>query len=407
MKRKVKLKLITGDGGNGWVSFRKEKFVPKGGPDGGDGGNGGDIIFRPSKEVWDLRAFEDNQLLKSGDGGRGGKGKKNGKRGADLIIKVPVNTQIKISDDKNIVVKNKDITLLKGGDGGRGNRTFKNSINQEPMLAEAGDSGIKTSVELIVTDSPEVAIFGLSNSGKTYILNKLTNITAKEADYLFTTTVPNIAEIKSDIENIKVIEIPDFINYKKAAKYSSLLANIKVLIIIINHDDSSKETYELIMQSVLPQTASLCAKILILNKFNKHIKEPEVGIEINNIFYVIEGKLNVEKLKEVITRLTKNNPKDDKDSLKEDTPPEEEIFVHAPPIIKSLGKPNFSYSGNVVKIFDNKLVRIAKGSNLNKPEAQLQFHNLLNKSGYLKALTEAGVKKGSIIKFDEVEMEFK
>ena len=111
----------------------------------------------------------------------------------------------------------------------------------------------------------QVALFGLSNSGKTYILNKLTNIAAKEADYSFTTTTPNIAEIKSDIENIKIIEIPDFINYKKASKYAHLLADIKVLVVIINHDDNTKEIYEQMMQNIVGKTPASCTKILILN----------------------------------------------------------------------------------------------------------------------------------------------
>ena len=400
MRTKVKLILITGDGGDGWVSFRKEKFAPRGGPDGGDGGNGGDIIFRPSKDIWDLRSFEEDQVLKSEDGGNGGKSKKNGKKGEDLIIDVPVNTMIKVSGKETIVINNKYVTLLRGGDGGRGNRTFKNSTNQEPLLAESGDGGVRVGVELEIKDLPEVALFGLSNSGKTYILNKLTNIAAKEADYSFTTTTPNIAEIKSDIENIKIIEIPDFINYKKASKYAHLLADIKVLVVIINHDDNTKEIYEQMMQNIVGKTPTSCTKILILNRFAETAEEPSLGFEKDRVFCVIDGKIDVGKLKSLIARLTKEPPR-------ETAPSTQEVFIHEPPIIKGFERPNFSYSGGVVEIFDNKLVRIAKGSNLSKPEAQLQFHNLLNKSGYLKAFEDAGVTKGSIIKFGEVEMEFK
>ncbi len=400
MKTKINLILISGRGGDGWVSFRKEKFVPRGGPDGGDGGDGGDVILRPSEDIWDFRDFEENQILVGGDGGDGGKSKKNGKKGENLIINVPFNTEVVFSNQKK-VIKDNDLLLLKGGDGGRGNRTFKNSINQEPLLAEAGDKGQEVNIELKIKDLPEAVIFGLSNSGKTYILNKITNAAAKEADYPFTTTTPVIAEIKNDIESIKVAEIPDFINYKKATEHSSLLSEAKVVIITINHDDKAAETYRVINKIVDNKTGDFCEKILILNKSKETLKNKfNANIDPKNIFYVTNNDIDIERLKNLVITLGKTN-NNKYEPLKEDA------FIHEPPIIKDSSKQNFLVSGKTVQVFDKKLVRVAKGSNLSKPEAQLQFHNLLNKSGYLKAFKAAGVSKGSTIKFDDVEMEFK
>ncbi len=400
MKTKIKLILISGSGGDGWVSFRKEKFVPRGGPDGGDGGDGGDVILRPSEDIWDLRNFEENHILVAGDGGDGGKSKKNGKKGKNLIINVPCNTEVVFSNQKK-VIRNSDLILLKGGDGGRGNRTFKNSTNQEPLLAEAGDKGQEINIELKIKDLPEAVIFGLSNSGKTYILNKITNAAAKEADYLFTTTTPVIAEIKNDIESIKIAEIPDFISYKKAIEHSSLLSEAKVVIITINHDDNATETYKTINEIVDNKTGDFCEKILILNKSKEKLKNKfSANIDPNNIFYVTNNHIDVERLKNLVITLSKIN-------FKKYEPLKEESFIHEPPIIKDSNKQNFLVSGKTVQVFDKKLVRVAKGSNLSKPEAQLQFHNLLNKSGYLKAFKAAGVSKGATIKFDDVEMEFK
>jgi len=400
MKTKVKLTLISGDGGDGWVSFRKEKFVPRGGPDGGDGGDGGDVIIKPSNDIWDLRNFEENKKLVAGDGGDGGKSKRNGKGGEDLIINVPYNTEVIFSNQKKLITNN-DFLLLKGGDGGRGNRTFKNSINQEPLLAEAGDKGQEMRVELRIKDLPEAVIFGLSNSGKSFILNKITNVSTKEADYLFTTTTPVIAEIKNDVESIKVAEIPDFINYRKAEEHLSLLSEAKVLIITINHDDEAINTHKTITKIIDDKISDFCTKILILNKSKEVLKNKFVAdVDPSNIFYVINGDVDVDLLKNLIISLCKT-------TFKKDQPPKEDVFVHDPPIIKAPNKQNFCFSGKTVQVFDKKLIRVAKGSNLSKPEAQLQFHNLLNKSGYLKAFKAAGVSKGSTIKFDDVEMEFK
>ncbi|MEC7880508.1 MAG: DUF1967 domain-containing protein, partial [Chloroflexota bacterium] len=376
------------------------KFVPRGGPDGGDGGDGGDVILKPSKDIWDLRHFEDKQVFTSGDGGDGGKSKKNGKKGEDLIINVPFNTEVAFNN-KKIIVKNKDILLLKGGEGGRGNRTFKNSMNQEPLLAEAGDRGQEINIELRIKDLPEVIIFGLSNSGKSYILNQITNAGTKEANYPFTTTTPIIAEIKDDIESIRVAEIPDFINYKKALEYSSFLNEAKVLIITINHDDDAIDTYKTINNIINAKINDHCSKILILNQ-SKEAPKHEFFSDMNqdNIFYVEKNSLDAKRLINSVISLSKIN-------IKKNEPLKDDVFIHEPPIIKSSKTHNFSFSEKTVQVFDKKLVRVAKGSNLSKPEAQLQFHNLLNKSGYLKAFKDAGVSKGATIKFDDIEMEFK
>ena len=400
MKTKVNLILFSGNGGDGWVSFRKEKFVPRGGPDGGDGGDGGDVILKPSKEIWDLRYFEENQILSAGNGGNGGKSKKNGKKGEDLIINIPCNTEINFNNKKEFITNN-EFLLIKGGEGGRGNRTFKNSINQEPLLAEAGDQGQEIKIELIIKDLPEVVIFGLSNSGKSYLLNKITNANTKEADYLFTTTTPIIADLVNDIERVKVAEIPDFINFNKAIEHKSFLIEAKVLIIIIDDNENPLKTYKTIIKKIDDVISDFCEIVLILNKVKKKINNEFITyLDPKNIFYIENKKFNFEILKNLIIKLGKREHKKIREA-------EEQVFIHKPQIIKDPSKQNFSFSGTIVQVFDKKLIRVAKGSNLSKPEAQLQFHNLLNKSGYLKAFKDAGVSKGSTIRFDDVEMEFK
>ncbi|MBT36869.1 MAG: GTPase ObgE, partial [Chloroflexi bacterium] len=137
MKNKVKIILTSGSGGAGCVSFRKEKFVSRGGPDGGDGGDGGDVVLIPNKDMYDLDCFYNYQKFNAGSGEPGGKKNKNGKRGNDLELTLPFNCEINISGETKIIL-NKKTVFLKGGEKGKGNIKFKSSINQEPLLAEYG-----------------------------------------------------------------------------------------------------------------------------------------------------------------------------------------------------------------------------------------------------------------------------
>ena len=139
MKKETEITIKSGKGGNGCISFRKEKFVPKGGPDGGDGGKGGNVIFISEESIIDLSEYYNNQIFISGNGGDGGKRNKNGKNGDDLVLRVPFYTDIIMNNFKKMIGKDEKVVLLNGGDGGKGNKSFKSSTNQEPLLAEAGE----------------------------------------------------------------------------------------------------------------------------------------------------------------------------------------------------------------------------------------------------------------------------
>ena len=399
MKTKVKLILKSGDGGDGWVSFRKEKFIPRGGPDGGDGGDGGDVIIKPDNNMWDLSNYEDSGFISAGDGADGGKSQKNGKRGTNAVLNVPYNCEVTLEDSSVLSIKD-EIVLVKGGEKGKGNKAFKSSINQEPLLAEAGQRGLKVELELKTQTFPTVGIIGNSNSGKSFILNKITNLGAKEADYLYTTTSPVIGNLKTDIENIKIVEIPDFINFKKADEYKFFLNEFNVLLVTIEYSDRFNHIYNQIKQYINKLVHSSCNIIFIITKCTEPIPINQININEENIFQVVDGTIDIHALKNMIVRFNKS-PKKGKGGKSED------IFVHKPKIINITKKFEYDARRNIVVILDNKLIRIARGSNLQKPEAQLQFHNILNKTGYLKAFEKSGITKGAIIKFEDVEMEFK
>jgi len=213
-----KIELRAGNGGNGSVSFIREALLPKGGPGGGNGGHGGNIIFTTDSSIISLDKFLKRHHLIAENGKNGLSHKKNGSKGKDLIVKIPVGTEIwNISDEKNkklvadLRENNESIIVAKGGNGGFGNAHFVNSINQEPLLAESGQQGQKITLLLNLKFIADIGIIGLPNAGKSSLLSVLTQAKPKIANYPFTTIDPNLGVI-SDYKNQKIIvDIPGII----------------------------------------------------------------------------------------------------------------------------------------------------------------------------------------------------
>ncbi len=217
----VTITVKAGNGGDGALSFRREKFIPKGGPDGGDGGSGGNIIIRAS--------LDDNTLIKyrfkknyEAENGVNGMGKKmSGKKGNDLILTVPVGTVVTIKDRQPQIFDLKDegqiVLLAKGGKGGRGNTHFKSAINRTPQQFERGEQGENYEVLLELKLIADIGIIGLPNVGKSSLITKLTNARPKIADYEFTTLEPILGVME---DGTVLADIPGLI--KDASKGKGL-----------------------------------------------------------------------------------------------------------------------------------------------------------------------------------------
>ncbi len=192
----AEIEVQAGKGGNGAVSFRREKYVPKGGPDGGDGGKGGDIIIQADRNLITLMDFKYKSIYKSEDGANGMGAKKSGKDGKDLILKVPVGTTIKEKESGEILAdltKDKEqIVIVRGGRGGRGNTHFKSSTDRAPRKYEEGEAGERKKLILELKLLADVGIVGFPNAGKSTLLKRITQAEVKIADYPFTTLAPNL-----------------------------------------------------------------------------------------------------------------------------------------------------------------------------------------------------------------------
>ena len=212
----VKISVKSGSGGKGSTHLRREKYIPKGGPDGGDGGRGGHVIIRANPQLWTLFTFKFKKHFKAGNGGDGRGSRKSGPKGTDVIVEVPYGTIIKDSISERVIEEiNKDNTeliVLQGGLGGRGNYHFKSSTNQTPRYSQKGISGKEMNLTLELKVLADVGLVGFPNAGKSTLLSVVTSAKPKIANYEFTTLKPNLGIVSmTDYRTFVMADIPGII----------------------------------------------------------------------------------------------------------------------------------------------------------------------------------------------------
>ncbi|HET6925215.1 MAG TPA: GTPase ObgE, partial [Candidatus Saccharimonadales bacterium] len=272
--------VIAGDGGNGKLSFRHEKFIDKGGPDGGDGGNGGDVVLVASRNETTLAAFRYQKELKATDGEPGGKQRMHGKSAGDLEVSVPVGTVVMDEAGKVLADLTHDeqkAVIAHGGRGGYGNAHFVSSTRQAPKFAEKGEPGDSLQVKLELKMIADVGLVGLPNAGKSTLLSRLSNAKPEIADYPFTTLTPNLGVVDIDTDtSVLIADIPGLIegaNEGKGLGHEFLrhVERTSVLIHLIDaYQPDVPEAYRTIrteLEKHDPQLAKR-AEIVALNKID-------------------------------------------------------------------------------------------------------------------------------------------
>ena len=312
--------IISGNGGNGVASFRREKYVPFGGPDGGDGGDGGSIVFLGKSNLRSLKDFKNKKLFRAKNGSNGGKKNKSGKNGSNIEIRVPLGTEIldiqrnkKLAD---ITIDGQRVEILRGGKGGLGNLNFKSSRNRAPRKFTQGKKGSSLKVALNLKTIADISLVGFPNVGKSSIIRRITNSKADVGNYPFTTTSPNLGVCKFDNEDILVADIPGLIENAHLGKglghkFLKHIERSRILIEVLdlsceNIEDLNKQHKDFIYElNMYNKKLKSNIKVIVLNKFDlcKFKNKIKDFIGIKNIS-IIETScikdINLEKLKNII-----------------------------------------------------------------------------------------------------------
>ncbi len=412
----VQIYVRSGKGGDGIIHFRREKFVPRGGPDGGDGGHGGDVFFEVKPILNTLSSFQRNQKFRAQDGFRAGGNNQTGRSGEDLIISVPPGTLVYDADTNellgDLVEPGQRLLICKGGRGGRGNARFANSRNKAPRIAEKGEPFNERNVRLELKLIADVGLVGVPNAGKSTLLSVVTNAKPKIAAYPFTTLQPNLGVAELDYENSLVLaDIPGLIEgaHQGIGLGHEFLRHIQRTRVLIHLLDGMGEDPLMDFAQINSELAlfdpALGEKpqIVVFNKMDLlDVQErwPEIKAELEKRGYEPYSISAIAKtgVREVLYKALQ--------TLKELPPPEEETEI---PVYRMESDPR---EFSVLKVPDGwrvtgeSIERAASMTYWEYGQSIRRFQRILETLGVDKALREAGVEEGDSVFIGEHELEW-
>ena len=290
----VKLNLKSGKGGKGSIHLHREKFITKGGPDGGDGGRGGHVIFRANKNLWTLYHFKFKQHFSAGHGGDGSKNRSSGADGEDVYVEVPLGTVVKNAENQEVLIEftadGQEHILLEGGLGGRGNWHFKSPTRQTPRYAQPGIPGSELQVIIELKVLADVGLVGFPNAGKSTLLAALTAAKPKIADYEFTTLKPNLGIVPyRDFRSFVMADIPGIIEGAAEGKglghyFLRHIERNSVLLFVIPADvDDVKQTFQILFQELKKYNPELLDKKFAIALSKSDLLDQELTQEYQDL----------------------------------------------------------------------------------------------------------------------------
>lgn len=295
----VKLFASSGNGGKGSIHLHREKFITKGGPDGGDGGRGGHVIIKANKHLWTLYTFKFKKHFSAGHGGDGSKNRSSGAQGEDCIVEVPLGTVVRDSETNTVLFEiteeHQEEILLEGGLGGRGNWHFKSATRQTPRYAQPGREGTTLQITLELKVLADVGLVGFPNAGKSTLLAALTSAKPKIADYEFTTLKPNLGIVEyRDYRSFVMADIPGIIEGAAEGKglgyyFLRHIERNSILLFVIPADVKDvKEAFEVLYNELKKYNPELLDKeyMVVLSKadlLDEELKK-EYAEEMNTLF---------------------------------------------------------------------------------------------------------------------------
>jgi GTP-binding protein len=417
----VRIKARAGAGGDGAVSFRREKFVPFGGPDGGDGGDGGAVVVVADPFVSSLLLFRQGGLYRAADGKNGRGAKKHGKSGEDLLLSVPVGTIVsygeQIGSDALIVDLERPgqrVVVARGGRGGWGNTHFASSINQSPRIAQKGESGEMVSVELELRLIADVGIIGYPNVGKSTLLAAASAARPRIADYPFTTREPVLGVVEVGQQSFILAEIPGLIDGAHLGRglgddFLRHIVRTKMLIHLIDGSSASPVKDMICVNTELGLFDSALAQkpqVVALNK----IDLPQVQTRLvemrdsfreagTTVLFVSAG--TGEGVSELMTETMSRLQSITAGGEAREKPPRK-VFHPQPKRIQA----RVQRDGNAFILIAPELERVVARIDMTSPEVRWQFKKQLQRLGVGRALEKAGIKPGDKIRCGDIEWEW-
>jgi GTP-binding protein len=418
----AKIYIRSGKGGNGHISFRRELYVPAGGPDGGDGGKGGDIIFEVDSGLNTLLPFKHRFKYEATDGEEGGKKRCHGKNGEDLIIRVPNGTLIRDTETNKIIYdmtgKNTRVTLLKGGKGGLGNMHFATSVMQAPRYAKPGEPAKELYITLELKVLADVGLVGFPNVGKSTFISKVTNARPEIKNYHFTTINPHLGVCECYGTEFIIADIPGIIEGAGEGvglgfKFLKHIERTKILLHVIDiagvEGRDPLQDLDIIMNELNKYNVNLTKKkqLIAANKIDsidketlneriKQIKAKYKDIEI----YPISG-LSGEGIENLVIRLKdlviESREKTPIESFESEISIDELINKDTDSII--IEKP----TNNYYKVSGEKINKMLGYTNLDTEKGMNYFQKFLKDEGIIKELKSKGMVEGDTVDVAGIE----
>ena len=318
----IKVYASSGKGGRGSAHLHREKFITKGGPDGGDGGRGGHIILRGSKDMWTLFHLKFKKHFRAEQGGDGSKSRSTGKDGTDIYVDVPLGTIVRDSETAEIIFEitenGEEQILLEGGMGGRGNWHFKSSTNQTPRYAQPGVDGLEGWFQIELKILADVGLVGFPNAGKSTLLSVITAAKPKIADYAFTTLKPNLGIVEyREFKSFVMADIPGIIEGAAEGKglghrfLRHIERNSTLLFLIPADSDDIRKEYEILLNELKKHNPELLDKQRLLAISKTDMLDEELQEEIKNelptgipfVFISSIAQLGLQELKDKLWKM--------------------------------------------------------------------------------------------------------
>ncbi len=412
----AQIQVQAGDGGDGAVSFRREKFVPRGGPDGGDGGRGGSVYLEATDDLNTLYGFRHEQRFKAERGGNGAGGRRHGSKGKDLTIQVPVGTVAYDEEGKlvaDLAAPGQQEMVARGGRGGLGNVHFTTSTQQAPRIAQKGEAGEEKRLKLELRLLADVGLVGLPNSGKSTLLASITAARPKIADYPFTTLVPNLGVVALDDTSFVVADIPGLIEgaHHGAGLGLEFLRHVQRTRLLLHLLDGSApdpiRDLEVVNRELEQYSAELAQKpqIVAFNKMDiTEAREawPAVSDRLMAMGYEVRAISSatgegVRELMELVTRRLAELT-----TAREAAAPEAGLRVYR--LEEALdGGISVRRVGDAYEITGKAAERAAALTNVDTPEGQLVLRKRLARLGLDRLLARAGARPGDLVRIGDVE----